>query len=51
MPKWLHKKLKKGADKKGLKGKDAAAYIYSTLADYEVKHKKSKKSKAIAKPK
>lgn len=32
MPKALHKKLKKQARKKGLKGKRADRYVYGTMA-------------------
>lgn len=40
MPKAMHEALKKQADKKGLKGKQRDAYIYSTLARYEKRKKK-----------
>ena len=39
MPKKLHDKLKREAEKKGLKGERKAAYVYGTLA----KIKKGKK--------
>ena len=32
MPKKLHKALTKSANKKGLKGKRKAAYVYGTMA-------------------
>lgn len=32
MPKKVHEKLKRQANKKGLKGKQKNAYIYGTLA-------------------
>ena len=51
MPKWLHDKLKKQAKGKGLKGDRAAAYIYSVLNEYEVKHKGKKRKSGVAKPK
>ena len=51
MPKWLHEKLKKQANKKGLKGDKAAAYIYSVLNEYEVEHKGGKHKSGVAKPK
>jgi hypothetical protein len=31
MPKKLHEKLKKDAEKKGLKGKEKQRYIYGTM--------------------
>ena len=37
MPKWLHDKLKRGARKKGLKGKRKKAYVYGTMAKIEKK--------------
>jgi len=52
MPKWLHDKLARAGRKRGLKGDDLKAYIYSVLKDY--KHKKPKKStskgRRVAKP-
>ena len=51
MPKWLHKKLKKGAKKKGLKGKKAAAYIYSVLEKHKKGVKRRHKGSKVAKPK
>lgn len=51
MPKWLHDKMKKQARKKGLKGKSAAAYIYSVLNDYKKGVKKKHRGKKLAKPK
>ena len=51
MPKRLHEKLKKQAKKKGLSGKNAAAYTYGTLHDYEVRKKsKGRGSNKVAKP-
>lgn len=54
MPKWLHDKLAKQASKKGLKGKDAAGYIYGTMAEIEkqggIKQQKQKRGKGVAKP-
>jgi hypothetical protein len=54
MPKWLHDKLARGAKKKGLKGKDAGAYIYGTMAEIEkqggIKAHRSKGKKGVAKP-
>jgi hypothetical protein len=54
MPKQLHDKLSKQANKKGLKGKDAANYIYGTMAKIEeeggMKVQKSKRGKGVAKP-
>lgn len=40
MPKKLHNKLKKQADKKGLKGERKNAYIYGTMNKIEKKKKK-----------
>ena len=42
MPKKLHEKLEKEAEKKGLKGKKKDAYIYGTLRKIEEKEKKKK---------
>ena len=39
MPKEMHRKLAKQADKKGLKGKRKAAYVYGTMS----KRKKTKR--------
>ena len=54
MPKALHDKLAKGARKKGLKGKDADAYIYGTMAEIEkaggIKSQKRRKGSGVAKP-
>jgi len=54
MPKELHDKLAKSARKKGLKGKDAASYIYGTMAEIEkqggMKVHKTKKGRGVAKP-
>lgn len=41
MPKAMHDALEKTARKKGLKGKEKAAYIYGTLN--KVDHEKKKK--------
>lgn len=43
MPKALHNKLKKQAEKKGLTGKKKKAYIYGTLTDIEKAIQKRKK--------
>ncbi len=40
MPKALHKKLKKAAKKKGLKGKSAKKYVHGTMTNLEKKTKK-----------
>ena len=40
MPKKLHDKLARQASKKGLKGKERAAYIYGTMAEVEKKKRK-----------
>lgn len=40
MPKKLHKKLEKQAEKKGLTSKRKAQYIYGTLAKVEKKEVK-----------
>ena len=54
MPKELHDKLSKSARKKGLKGKDAANYIYGTMAEIEkqggLKQQKQKRGRGVAKP-
>ena len=50
MPKWLHDKLRKQAKKKGLKGDDAAAYIYGTLQNYDKGVKRKHKGSKVAKP-
>ena len=52
MPKKMHDALKRSARKKGLKGKQAAAYIYGALQNYEgkVKGKKGKKNSSVARP-
>ena len=54
MPKELHDKLSKSARKKGLKGKDAASYIYGTMAEIEkqggLRVQKHKRGKGVAKP-
>lgn len=53
MPKALHDKLARAARKKGLKGKDAGAYIYGTMAEIEkqggIKARRNKK-KGVARP-
>jgi hypothetical protein len=38
MPKALHRKLKRQARKKGLKGKRADKYVYGTMAKVKKKH-------------
>ena len=54
MPKELHDKLAKSARKKGLKGKDAANYIYGTMAEIEkqggLKAQRGKRKSSVAKP-
>jgi hypothetical protein len=54
MPKALHDKLARAARKKGLKGKDAGAYIYGTMAEIEksggVKKQQSNRKKGVARP-
>lgn len=54
MPKALHDKLARAARKKGLKGKDAGAYIYGTMAEIEkrggIKEQQTKKKKGVARP-
>jgi hypothetical protein len=49
MPKKLHDKLRRSANRKGLKGDEADAYVYGTLKVLEGKIKKNtaktKKSK------
>jgi len=40
MPEWLHKKLKRQARKKGLKGKRKDAYVYGTMSKYEQRYKR-----------
>ncbi len=46
MPKKLHERLEREADKKGLRGERRNAYIYGTLAKVEKKeHSSRKKSK------
>ena len=44
MPKKLHRKLEKTANRKGLTGEDKNAYIYGTMTKIE-KGKKHKKGK------
>jgi len=41
MPKELHRKLARAADKQGLKGKEKRAYVYGTMT--RIKKKKPKK--------
>ena len=43
MPKELHDKLAREADKKGLKGKRRSAYIYGTMRDAGWKPKRERK--------
>jgi hypothetical protein len=44
MPKKIHDKLEREAQKKGFKGKKKDAYVYGTLARIEKKVGKKKKS-------
>ena len=43
MPKKLHKALTKSANKKGLKGKRKAAYVYGTMAKVNKRAKGSRR--------
>ena len=43
MPKAEHEKLKKEADKKGLRGEERDAYIYGTL--HKIERARNKKAK------
>ena len=42
MPKWLHDKLARQANKKGLTGDRRGAYVFGTLAQYKKKKKERK---------
>ena len=44
MPRKLHSKLSREANKKGLKGKRAKAYVYGTMSNVE--KRKTRRSKA-----
>jgi len=47
MPKELHDKLEKQAQKMGLKGERKDAYVYGTMRKVEDMHKKKGKKKSM----